>query len=279
MAHAPLKNAEDGGAPLPDRARQQRRLIELALGAAWLVGLAAALQILSSLLSSSPLAAALAGAVVADLVAVRAGVQWLDPLEREAPGNRARLARRVGVGAALGALAVALPLVASLAIGWATVEAGAPSVSFAFALVRAVALAVRDELLLSGIPLATAARAGLSSRWAIAFSALAHGAAIGLAPGATAASFALAAALGALTASLFHHGRGAFAAIAAHASFTALAGAGLRGSLLDVTWLDGALAAGTRAFGPPAWCAAAVLALLAALVLRAGVPRPDRPAP
>ncbi|WP_437732215.1 type II CAAX prenyl endopeptidase Rce1 family protein [Sorangium sp. So ce1335] len=278
MAHAPLSTA-GGGAPLPDRARQQRRLIDLALGAAWLVGLAAALQIVTLLLSSSPLAAALAGAVVADLVAVRAGVQWIDPLEREAPDRRARLARRAGLGAALGAFAVLLPLGASLAIGWATVEPGAPSLSFAFALVRAVALAVRDELLLSGIPLATAARAGLSSRWAVAFSALAHGAALGLAPGATASSVALATALGALAAALFRHGRGAIAAVAAHASFTALAGAGLRGSLLDVTWIDGALAAGTRAFGPPAWLAAAVLALLAALVLRAGAPRPGRPAP
>ncbi|WP_433929534.1 hypothetical protein AB3662_37895 [Sorangium cellulosum] len=277
MAHAPL-NAAEGGGPLPERARQQRRLLDLALGAAWLVGLAAALQILSALLGSSPLAAALAGAVVADLVAVRAGVQWTDPLEREAPGHPARLARRVGLGAALGALAVALALGASLALGWATVEAGAPSLSFAFALARAVALAVRDELLLSGIPLATAARAGLSSRWAVAFSVLAHGAALGLAPGATPSSFALAAALGALTAALFRHGRGAFAAVAAHASFTALTGAGLRGSLLDVTWVDGALAAGPRAFGPPAWLAAAVLAILAALVLRAGAPRPDRPA-
>ncbi|XXY53747.1 hypothetical protein WME91_21680 [Sorangium sp. So ce269] len=272
-------NAAEGGAPRSDRARQQRRLLDLALGAAWLVGLGAALQILSVLLSSSPLAAALAGAVVADLGAVRAGVQWTDPVEREAPGHRARVARRAGVGAALGALAVLLTLGISLVLGWATVEAGEPSVGFAFAVARAIALAVRDELLLSGIPFATAARAGLSSRHAVAFSALAHGAALGLAPGASASSFALAAALGALAAALFRHGRGAFAAIAAHASFTALSGAGLRGSLLDVTWADGALAAGTRAFGPPAWVAAAVLALLAALVLRAGAPRPGRPAP
>ncbi|WP_437810223.1 CPBP family glutamic-type intramembrane protease [Sorangium sp. So ce1078] len=278
MAHAPL-NVAEGGGPRPGRARPQRRLIELALGAAWLVGLAAALQILSALLSSSPLAAALAGAVIADLVASRAGVHWTDPLEPEGPGHRARLARRAGLGAALGALAVLLTLGASVVLGWATVDAGAPSASFGFAVARAIALAVRDELLLTGIPFATAARAGFSSRHAIAFSALAHGAALGLAPGATASSFALAIALGALAAALFLRGRGALAPVAAHASFIALAGAGLRGSLLDVTWADGALAAGTRAYGPPAWLAAAALVALAALVLRAGASRPDRPAP
>ncbi|WP_437645678.1 type II CAAX prenyl endopeptidase Rce1 family protein [Sorangium sp. So ce362] len=277
MAHAPLNAAEEG-APRPDRPGPQRRLLELALGAAWLVGLAAALQIVAVLLSSSPLAAALAGAVVADLVASRAGVPWTDPLEPEGPGHRARIARRVGLGAALSALAVLLTLGVSVVLGWATVDAGEPSVSFGFAVARAIALAVRDELLLTGIPFAAAARAGVSSRHAFAFSVLAHGAALGLAPGATASSFALTSALGALAAALFLRGRGAFAPIAAHASFIALAGAGLRGSLLDVTWVDGALAAGTRAFGPPAWLAAAALAALAALVLRAGAPRPGRSA-
>ncbi|WP_437598008.1 hypothetical protein WMF28_35465 [Sorangium sp. So ce590] len=277
MAHAPL-NAAEGGAPRPDRPGPQRRLLELALGAAWLVGLAAALQIVAVLLSSSPLAAALAGAVVADLVASRAGVPWTDPLEPEGPGHRARIARRVGLGAALSALAVLLTLGVSVVLGWATVDAGEPSVSFGFAVARAIALAVRDELLLTGIPFAAAARAGVSSRHAFAFSVLAHGAALGLAPGATASSFALTSALGALAAALFLRGRGAFAPIAAHASFIALAGAGLRGSLLDVTWVDGALAVGTRAFGPPAWLAAAALAALAALVLRAGAPRPGRSA-
>ncbi|WP_437711114.1 CPBP family glutamic-type intramembrane protease [Sorangium sp. So ce448] len=277
MAHAPL-NATDEAPPRPNPAGPQRRLTELALGAAWLIGLAAALQIVSVLLSSSPLAAALAGAVVADVIAARAGVQWTDPLEPEGPGRRARLARRVGLGAALGALAVLITLGASAVLGWVTVAAGAPSVSLGFALARAIALAVRDELLLTGIPFAAAARAGLSPRPALVFSALAHGAAIGLAPGASPSSFALATALGALAAALFLRGRGVFAAVAVHASFTALAGAGLRGALLDATWIDGALAAGTQASGPPAWLGAAVLAVLAALTLRAGALQPAHPA-
>ncbi|AUX47044.1 hypothetical protein SOCE26_085560 [Sorangium cellulosum] len=278
MAHAPL-NAAEGAGPRPGLGPEQRRLIDLAIGAAWLVGLAAVLRLTALLLSSSPLAAALAGAVVADLAAARAGVHWLDPVERADPAHRARIARRIGLGAALGALAVLLPLGVSVVLGWAHVEAGAPSASFGFALARAVALAVRDELLLTGIPFATAARAGLSSRYALGFSALAHGAAIGLAPGASASSFALAAALGALTAALWRRGRGAFAAVAAHASFIALAGAGLRGALLDATWADGALAAGTRAFGRPAWLTAIALAALAALVLRPAAPRHSPPAP
>ncbi|MGK4002030.1 CPBP family glutamic-type intramembrane protease [Sorangium sp. So ce1036] len=272
MAHASLNR--EGDPPRSDRPGARRRLLELAVGAAWLVGLAAVLEFLSVLLGSSPLAAALAGAVLADLVAARAGVRWSDPLEEAAPGHLARALRRVGLGAALGALAVLLTLGASVVLGWASVEGGEPSLSSGFALVRAVAFAVRDELLLTGIPFATAARAGLPSRFALAFSALAHGAALGLTPDATAASFAMTTALGALTAALWRRSGGAFAAISAHAVFNLLAGAGLRGALLDVTWIEGALTAGARALGGPAWVAAATLAALAALVLRAAPFRP-----
>lgn len=285
MAHAALNEAEPPeieakpSGPSSGRGAARSPLLELAIGAAWLLGLAAVLQILAVLLGGSPLAAALAGAVIADIAGARAGVRWDDPLERAAPSSTARLARRIGLGAALGALAALLPLGVAVLLGWATVEAGQPSMSFGFALVRAAALAVQSELLLTGIPLAAAARAGVPARFALVFAALAHGAVIALDPVASAASIALSTAAGALFAAAWWRGGGAFTAIAAHAGFVALAGAGLRGALLDATWTSGALTAGARAFGRPAWLAAAVLAILAVLVLRFGAARLDqRPA-
>lgn len=63
----------------PERPDTKKRLAEIALGAAWLIGLAAALQLVEMLLGKSPLAAALAGAVLADVVAGFAGVRWDTP--------------------------------------------------------------------------------------------------------------------------------------------------------------------------------------------------------
>lgn len=250
MAHAPLK-------PPPTL------LLELSLGAAWLIGLAAILQLLTALIGQSPLAVGLAGAVIADVVSSRAGVRWDDALDPAEPGYRARIARRIGVGAGLGAVAAGVTVLGAVALGWVRLAPGHVSLGLGFALVRAVAVAVRDELLLTGIAFTAAARAGVSSRFALAFAALAHGAAIALAPGAGAPAFVLATASGALSAALWQRYRGAWAAVAASASWTLLAGTGLRGGFLDATWTDGALALGARAFGPPAWLAAIVLAVLA----------------
>ncbi|MCC6559115.1 MAG: hypothetical protein IT372_39830, partial [Polyangiaceae bacterium] len=238
--------------------------VELARGAAWLLGLAAAAQLAGQALGASPLAAALAGAVVADLGSARAGVRWDDPAGAHDRGERRAVAARIGAGAGLAALALAIAAAGAAALGWARVEAGSPSAALALALLRSAGIAVRDELILTGIPFAVAARAGIPGRLALAFAALAHGAALALAPGASAAAVTLAIAAGALTAALWQR-RGAWAAIACAAALHFLSGAGLRGGLLDVTWLAGTLGAGARASGAVAWLAAASLAAVALL--------------
>jgi hypothetical protein len=251
-------SAPPSGITRTPAARPRPPLAEIARGAVWFVGLAAVLQIVARAFGASPLAAALAGAVIADLGSARAGVRWDEPRSAALPGGRHRIARWIALGAALGAIAVALTLLTALALGWATVAAGSLSAGFALAFVRATALAIRDELLLTGIAFAAAARAGVPSRYALAFAALAHGAAVALAPGSSAAAVALAVATGVLAASLRRR-RGAWAAIAAPAMFNLLVGVGLRGGLLDVTWKGGALVAGARASGHAAWLAAAAL--------------------
>jgi len=261
-------------------------LKELARGAVWLVGLAAALQMVASALGQAPLAAALIGALIADLGGSRAGVGW--PWHEREPGAddatrsgatqggdaRRRALRRIGLGAAAGALAAALTLGAALALGWARAEAGRPSLTLGLALLRAVAEAVRDEIVLTGVPFVAAARAGVAPPFAVVFAALAHGALVALVPDAGAAAAPLAITLGALSAALWWRHGGPWAAVAAVAAFDLLTGAGLRGALLDVTWDGATLSTSARASGPAAWLAAAILAGIAlAVALR----RPRRP--
>lgn len=265
-AEAPKKEESPpsrGQAPRVDPGHPRSPLVELARGAAWLVGLAAVLQLVTRALGASPLAAVLAGAVIADIGSARAGVRWDDPDGQGPANDPRRVALRLGTGAGLAAIAVALTVALALALGWAGVAAtGTPAVAFLLVLLRSAAFAFREELLLTGIAFAAAARAGVPSRYALAFAALAHGAAVTLAPGSSPAAVTLAVALGALTARLWQR-RGPLAAIAAAATFHVLAGAGLRGDLLDITWRAGSLTTGARASGEVAWLAAAcVVAVL-----------------
>jgi hypothetical protein len=258
VAHASLNET----APSPP----DTTTLDLAIGAAWLVALAAGLRVVEVLLGPSPLAVAIVGAVVVDLALARAGVRWDEVGGRPA----AALARDAAVGAAVGALAVAVPVALLAIVGLARLAPGSPSiVALGLAAARAVGLAVRDELLFRGLVIGVAARAGLPPAAGLGFAALAGGASVALERGASAASVTLVVASGLLFAALWRRGRGAFQAVGAHAAFTLLAGAGLRGGALEVTWSSGLLAPGVRAQGAPAWAAAAVCAGLALVVASA----------
>ncbi len=243
MAHAALK----GHAALADG-----RGLDLAIGAAWLVGLGAALRVVDVIVGQSPLAAAVVGAVLVDLLLSRAGVRWDEAGGRPLEGYL----RSAVVGAGFGALAVAVPVVLLTLAGAAHVAPGRPSFALALGLVRAGAVAVRDELLFRGLVLAVVARAGLPVAAGLGFSAVAGGAAVALERGSSPASVALVVASGLLFAVLWRRDRGAFQAVGAHAAVALLAGVGLRGGLIEVTWASGLLGAGTHAQGAPAWVAA-----------------------
>jgi uncharacterized protein len=243
------------------------RPLELGLGAAWLVGVAAALQLLDRLPLAS-LAVAILGAVVVDLAATRAGVRW-DP-DEAAPDRTSRAARRMGFGA-LAALATgAIVLVVSYALGWVhgTGEPIRPSLAVLLAVVRAAAIAVRDEVLFRGIPLLAASRAGVGALPARIFAALAGGAAIAMMPGAGPASVALAVGSGYLTASLWQREGGAWAPIGARAAWLLLFGSLLHGGMLDVDWHVGEIAIGNTSSGPPAWLAAVCLVAAGVVVMK-----------
>jgi membrane protease YdiL (CAAX protease family) len=264
--------------PSPIFARTQA--LEVGVGAAWLIGLAAALQLVGLLVGQNPLAAAVVGAVVVDLAVSRAGVRW----DARGPSTAKRQAKELllGAGVALAVLAVVLGV--ALAFGLARVGHGHPSVAVGLALLRAVGVGVRDELLFRGLVLTIAARASVPGGYAVAFAALAGGASIALTPGATAEAVLLTVASGAAFALLYRWRAGAWAAIGAHAAWVFLGGAALRGTLLDVTWTSGQLSETMRASGTPALLATlgwAACAVALALWTRALKPRTliDPPAP
>lgn len=237
-------------------------LAELGLGVAWLIGIAAALQLLDVMLGQAMLGAALAGAVLVDLACSRAGVQW-DSGERRAWKEATS---RIAVGAGIAALLAAFALALSVALGGSRVGFGHPSWSLAVAAVRAAAIGVRDELLFRGLPLTAAARAGVPQRGARVFAALTGAAAIALVPEVSLAAIALTAGTGLLFATLWQLDRGAWSAVGAHGALVFSTGALARGGLLDVTLARGTLTLGPKAAGAPAWIAAGA-ALALALVL------------
>src|SRR5262249_34296947 len=123
-------------------------LLELGLGAAWLVGLAAALSILDRLVGPASLGTAIFGALGVDLAADRVGVRWSEGAP--GPATQRLNVQRIGAGAAAALAAWALVLAPAWALGWLHAEGAQPSPALVLAILRAVVLAVRDELLFRG---------------------------------------------------------------------------------------------------------------------------------
>lgn len=247
--------------------RASSRLVEIGLGAAWLVGLAAALQVFDQISGAAELRTPLFGALAIDLLAGRAGVRW----EWDDAGIDARrhAVRRVGVGAAVALVVGGVVVAVAAMLRWFHGEAAVrPSAALAVAVARAAAVAVRDELLFRGVPLAAAARARVPAPVARAFAALVSGATVVMVPGVTPAAVALAIASGWLFAALWERDRGAWAAVGAHGAWILLLGSALHGGLYEVEWTHGELAVGASAAGAPAWVAAALLTAAGFAVLR-----------
>jgi hypothetical protein len=278
----------------PARPTPRQRLAEIGLGAAFLVGLAAALQIVELVLGKSPLASAIAGAVVADIVAARAGVRWDSSPPRPKPGEPLAGAntktapttpdekphpaatpneiqptpvRHTAIGMAAALIAMVATLTLGALFGWVQIDAGGPSTSIAFGILRATAIGVRDELMLRGIILTAASRARLHPLLGASFAALAGGASLALIPAVSLGAIALAVTSGFFFALLWQRFQGAWAAVGASAFWAFLIGTATRGGILDVTWLSGSLVSSGRSTGGAAYLAAAIFALLSAALL------------
>lgn len=269
MAHAALNP------PL----RDGRRLAEIGMGAAWIIGICAAVAVVDAALSKTPLAAALAAALVSDFAAGFAGVRW-DSIELIPKAKKGESAKdesnkkpipfyAIGFGAASSTLILGLTLGIGALFGWVSAETGTPSLALLLALLRAGALAVRDELCFRGIALVTASRAGIPTWIALLFGALAGGASMAFASSFDPAAMALAIASGGFFGALWLRFKGAWAALSAHTLFLFLIGPGMRGGLLDIVWSWGALAPKHRSYGGAAWLCASLFAAAALLLLRA----------
>jgi uncharacterized protein len=296
----------------PTQPTPRQRLAEIGLGAAFLVGLAAALQIVELVLGKSPLAAAIAGAVVADIVAGRAGVRWDSSppaAPHKAPGappaganektaakpqsdDKPRSAsdpapteiqpapvRHTAIGMAAALVAMVITLTLGALLGWVQIDAGGPSASLGFGILRATAIGVRDELMLRGIILTAASRARLNPLIGASVAALAGGASLALIPAVSLGAVALAITSGFFFALLWQRFQGAWAAVGASAFWAFLIGTATRGGILDVTWTSGSLVSSGRSTAGAAYLAAAVFALLsgAMLLYSRRRPRPSRP--
>ncbi len=253
--------------PAPDR----RGLL---VAAAWLVLGAAAVQLVDGFLGATPAAAAVIGAVLVDLLVGRAGVRW----SAESPTPWALHLR---AGAILGGSAGLLLIAGGHALGWATVVLGAPGISIAFALVRILATAARDELLLRWLPVALGRRAGVPDRALFAFVLLIAVVPVAFAAKSTPLLLALVAAQALFSTRITLSTAGAVAPAAANAAFALALGPLTRGGVLDVAWWRGDPGPAPHAAGAAGWLAVGVVTLAALVAPRvlASLPRPAADAP
>jgi hypothetical protein len=256
-------SAEPVDAPKPQATSRERSpAVELAIGAAVLLGIRAGLELLDGVLSTAPLASVVIGALLVDVVAGRAGLVWSDVDE-----PAALQARRAGLGAAAGLLVFGVLVAIAAGLGWARFAPGHPDGMILLTLVGGGATAVRDELLLRGLPLMYAARAGIAPRWAVLFAAAMSPALLGADPALGPGAVALALGSGLFFACAYRWAGGATAAIGAHAAWLFAVGPLAKG-VFEIGWTRGDLGDGVAAAGAPAFVAAVLFALLAAATPR-----------
>ncbi len=237
----------------------------------WLVGLRAALLLLSGFLGNSPLAEVVLGALLIDVAAGRAGVLWTT---RDIGKSALRRLCVFAGGASGGPIVFAL--IVGLTLGHLSIQSGSPNVMVLASVVGAITHAIRDELLLRAIPLHFLRAASVSDRAALVFVTLLSPTAF-LHTGPSTAAIAFSLSSGALFSVIYLRMAGAWAAITAHAAVLILTGPLLRGGLLEATFHQGELSDGALASGAPAFIASGLFLLTAGWVWRRGAPASEPP--
>ncbi len=188
-------------------------------------------KVAAALLAQLAMAAFVAQAVIADWGLGRVGVTWSDPAGPEPTAGT--ISRRAGVGAGVGA-AIALLLTSMLALtGGALFPRGdAPGLAIAYGLVSAGFLAMRDELLLRGLPLRVVHRIDARPAKLVACAVTSAAAALS-APDANVRTVSVAALLGAVSGALWLRDRGAWQAWGATAALNFATSTLLQGVVFD----------------------------------------------
>jgi hypothetical protein len=263
VAHKPLSPAESRAA-----AASAWRV------AFWGVGIYAAARIGALLLQSMSMPAAVAQAVIAEWGTGRLGVSWSDPAQ-PVP-TTGIIARRAGIGAAVGVIAAAV-VVGFLATTRAVIlERSTPAVSaIIVALVTAGFYAMRDELLLHGLvvralvtvesPILKVLACGLTS------AAAAYGELGVVAP----LPIAVQGLLGIVFGALWVRDRGAWPAWGAHTAWLFATSFLMQGGIFEARVFAGTWGGGD--YGPLGGTAAVVALLPLAAGALAGSARARRP--
>jgi hypothetical protein len=232
----------------------------------WGLAVWGAVELALAVFSRSATALVIVQAVAAEWGAGRMGIAWSDPFG-DAPTSKI-IARRAGLGTAVGAIAGAATVALALATGAAVRVHGAPSAGLlGVGLFVAVLSAVRDELLLRGVVLKVTR--GLLPAWValVACGGAAAAARLGV-EGVVGVPLLVEGLRGVALGAIWIRDRGAWMAVAASAAWSWTLGSVVRGGLLDVRFGVEAEAS------PPALATVALGAVLACVwAARARDPR------
>jgi len=231
----------------------------------WGLAFWGASQLAGAVFSNNATALVAVQAALAEWGAGRIGITWSNPLAAMPTGQA--IARRVGLGAAMGAAAAAGVVGLALATGGAAMAPASPGFgSLAVGLVVAVLASVRDELFLRGVVLR--ATRGLLPAWA-SLAACGAAAAAGRfgAEGVVDLSLLVAGLRGVALGSVWVRDRGAWVAVGASAAWAWTLQSIVHGGLLDVRF-------GTEAdAGVPSLVMMGVAAVVG-VVVATGIARP-----
>lgn len=266
----------------------KRRIVVVAIGAAWLVGISALVTLVDGFLGNVPIARAVLGGLLVSIAVGRAGVLWDDD---DPDGDSYKKPALLALGGAGRSASIALLTIAlSIAFGWASIGPGHPALALLVGVLVALGGAVRDELLLRALPLHFARRAGLvgagvgtgpvsiatpTELSVVAFSALLSVAPLVLAPRSTGTALVLAAAIAFLHAAYQLRTRSVWAPVASSFILRLALGPTLQTGLLRIEWKVGELTLGSLAEGHAVW----IFAVLAVGVAAFGLPRRPLPPP
>ena len=233
------KDANDAEATSPKAAPNAGVRLDVA---AWGIVLALGCRAIEIFLESQSLAGAVGQAVLVEWGASRLGVGWSEPA---VPTTSGAIARRAGMGAAIGLVAAGLVFTTLFGTGGVAVERvdHVELSILGIGLVTAALHAWRDELLLHGIALRAIGTSVSPLAGVVACGVTSAGAAAGRTD-ATPRSVFVAALLGMIFGALWVRDRGAWRPWAAHTAFRFSIGTLLSGGIVHTRLAEDAWAGG-----------------------------------
>jgi hypothetical protein len=144
-------------APIDDTMTDQPRALSPWMAALWFTGAVVLVHLANQLLDTKPLAAVVAGALIAEFVVQRSKIDLPEPVKPARPLRSPKL--EAGIGIALSAVIIGFYVLIGVLTKQATFSKGAWSVDgLLFGVLRSAAVSFRDETLWRWLPLVLALR-------------------------------------------------------------------------------------------------------------------------